>query len=367
MKRSLCRSRLRLFAGVLASVCVCGLLVPARADYASDAKVLNSVRAVLNAKQEGAPAERLARAQQMIAAAQVSPRIEVMMVRDIANFQRRQLKDNALAIQTTEAGIAKYTDVPERSRLIGYKIELLGLNDPDEAVAYGKAQWPAIQKGDAAMWADVAMPYLTVLRAVGDDATRIELLRGVWTGNLSNAGNAAGDWMAPEMARVLIEQGKNAEALSYAKLAWMLAEFKTQSINDATKALLEVWARSDEGGQKSEAFVAAQTDAEAPNPLRDIPLPALSSAQLARTPSGSEERVTLLLAAGEFRRAMLEARGMMLNRPDAPEGVEQVARVFKAADGKLVRANAFVAWVKAPEGPNPILAFLREYAPDAAT
>ena len=206
---------------------------------------------------------------------------------------------------------------------------------------------------------------------IGDDASRVALLNEAWTGNLSNAGNEAGNWMAPEMARVLIEQEKNAQALSYAKLAWMLAEFKTQSINDATKALLEVWARSDEGGQKSEAFVAAQTDADAPNPLRDIALPPLSAAdleaQLARTPSGSEERVTLLLAAGEFRRAMLEARGMMLNRPDAPEGVEQVARVFKAADGKLVRANAFVAWVKAPEGPNPILAFLREYAPDATT
>ena len=114
---------------------MCGLLVapalvaPARADYASDARALKSVREVLNSK-EGAPAERLARAQQMISAAQVSPRIEVMMVRDVANFQRRQLKDNALAIQTTEAGIAKYVDVPERSRLIGYKIELLGLGDP---------------------------------------------------------------------------------------------------------------------------------------------------------------------------------------------------------------------------------------------
>ena len=350
---------------------MCGLLVaPARADYASDARALKSVREVLNSK-EGAPAERLARAQQMISASQVSPRIEVMMVRDVANFQRRQLKDNALAIQTTEAGIAKYVDVPERSRLIGYKIELLGLDDPDAAAAYGKTQWPAIAKGDANFWADVAVPYIAALRMVGDDTSRVALLNEAWAGNLSNAGNEAGNWMAPEMARVLIEQGKNAQALSYAKLAWMLAEFKTQSINDATKALLEVWARSDEGGKKSEAFVAAQTDAEAPNPLRDIPLPPLSSAeleaQLARTKSGSEERVTLLLAAGEFRRAMLEARGMMLNRPDSPEGVEQVARVFKAADGKLVRANAFVAWVKAPEGPNPILAFLREYAPDAAT
>ena len=56
---------------------------------------------------------------------------------------------------------------------------------------------------------------------------------------------------------------------------------------------------------------------------------------------------------------MEEARHLLVKRPTAPEGVQQIARVFKASDMNLARANQFVAYLDG-KGEDPLAAFMAE-------
>ena len=368
------RSRKRLFSPVVPTLLIGLVLLPvvARADYESDRKLADQVHAALDAK-DGTPQERLAKAQALATQAQGNPSLQMSLLRDVANFQRCVLNDPKAAIATCEAGLKQFPDVPERFQLVGYKIDAMTQDDPDAAVAYAKTQWPLVVQSETRFLSWVALPYEAALHATGDDAAIPPLLEQVWGPNLRNVGNWQGSWMADELCKSLLESGKSQEALSDAKLNWMLCAFDSDSIQNATKTLLTTWAQNDTGGKNSDLFVKAQSDASAPNPLKEVPLPALSpdvlKEQLARAGGGaSEARITVLLASGQLRRAMLAARSLMVDHPDSPDGVSQVCRVFKAADLNLVRANGFVAWVKKPDGPNPILTFLQDHpaASDAA-
>ncbi len=57
--------------------------------------------------------------------------------------------------------------------------------------------------------------------------------------------------------------------------------------------------------------------------------------------------------------AMDNAKKLMGERPEDALGMEQVCRVFKAADGGTRRANAFIAYLNGT-GENPLPAFFDE-------
>lgn len=181
-------------------------------------------------------------------------------------------------------------------------------------------------------------------------------------------------WLYPALVDGLIESKQFESAAGWARLGFAQSNFDKDAIERATSVVGRIWAAQDDF-VSARAFGAAQSDAARPNPLSKVSLPVLSTPLLeselkrlqeAQAKGYDRERVpqvvTMLIGLGRYRPAMVEARGLLSKFPTAPEGVQQVARVFKAADLSLVRANQFIAYLDG-KGENPLPAFMQE--PDA--
>ena len=164
----------------------------------------------------------------------------------------------------------------------------------------------------------------------------------------------------------LLEQGKTEEALSWAKLAFLLCRFDEEAISDATKDVNRCLSANELSVAKANLFTAAITDAAAPNPLDQVKLPSFDTTAVRtrladpNNTSPFEARLIALLAVGDYRNAMLLARSQLVGDVTNQDTALQVARVFKAKDGDLVRANQFLAYYQMGQGDNPIPAFLKE-------
>jgi len=169
---------------------------------------------------------------------------------------------------------------------------------------------------------------------------------------------------------LLRQPGHEEEALSYAKLHWMTCDFDSKWIVKATDLLQKAWMAKDLNAAQSTAFLKAQQDKSIPNPLKDVKLPALDAAaiqhELEVTPDTATHihpRVTLLVLEGKYGDAMLIARRLLLDNPtqNASQAAGEIARIFKAADLNMVRANAFLQYFKTGQGDNPLEDFFKEH------
>ena len=192
-------------------------------------------------------------------------------------------------------------------------------------------------------------------------------------------------WMYERLIGLLSKAGRTDEALRWGRLYFAEVAFDNDAIGRAIKPLSGVWARSGDLA-KVRAFANAQTaqEADAPaNPLREVTLPPLSEkdgasavatelAALLEAQGARPERervrriITLQIGLGQWNAAMNAALDLMVEDATLPDGPQQVARVFKAKDASLVRANAFLAYLEG-KGDNPIPAFLAESDAVAAT
>ena len=136
--------------------------------------------------------------------------------------------------------------------------------------------------------------------------------------------------------------------------------FSDASISQASLLLTRVWLANDFARDKIAAFAAAQTDAAAPNPLDAVPLPALDVAALQGARVKENDKVRLLLLAGQLHEAMVQARRSLVNDPAGERGMYEAALVFKVADGDVARANLFLNFYQNGQGQNPLTAFLKE-------
>ena len=73
--------------------------------------------------------------------------------------------------------------------------------------------------------------------------------------------------------------------------------------------------------------------------------------------------ISVLIVQGDLHEAMTQAKRLLIDNPTAPEGAQQICRVFKAADLNTIRANAFIAYLGG-EGTNPMTAFFKEHEKD---
>lgn len=174
------------------------------------------------------------------------------------------------------------------------------------------------------------------------------------------------------MAQALREQGQSAKSLSWGKLAFLLCPFYDGETSQAAQTLAGTWTY-DLTPDKIKAFVAAQSDLTSPNPLDGVVLPVfddkfqelLKTATAAAKAGGDSKAViSLLILQGDYRGAMLQARSRLAGDMGSEDSVREVARVFKAKDGRLVRANGFVSFYGSGQGQNPLPAFFQE--PDGA-
>jgi len=206
-------------------------------------------------------------------------------------------------------------------------------------------------------------------------------------------------WMQDALLEALGSEAKTKkDMLGWAKMSFMTGVFEVKSIERATSGLSRAWAANDDFGAVR-AFARAQDEpkaGEAPitNPLARIAAPAVMPenakflservAYLSGLPGYDRWRsnelvglylVQAALAGGgkveggkavrtaeekaSLSAAMDNAKKLMGERPEDALGMEQVCRVFKAADGGTRRANAFIAYLNGT-GENPLPAFADE-------
>ena len=175
-----------------------------------------------------------------------------------------------------------------------------------------------------------------------------------------------------ELVGDLISSGQGDEALAWAKLRFVECSFDESALTGANDQLVRAWVAKTLSQEAVKAFMAAQKDPTAVNPLADVKLPvfddeskkALMSA--ANKPAFSNhDRISALIALGEFGEAMNLAKLTLVEQIGTPAGVTagvgEVCRVFKAADLNVVHANDFAQFFQSGKGTNPVDDFMKQH------
>ena len=277
---------------------------------------------------------------------------------EIARLQRAHPEK---ALQTLDGAIENYGKYPYAYRLSSAKSELLlSSGRASEAEALLEKQWATFPANDKAGARSFLLDYVAILNKGNKREQALELVRDYLT---RAPGQLADSRMAALMVEQLILNNRLDEAMSWAKLSFMLAPYTEKSLQGATQLVARVWTARYAAPAKTQELSQAMQDPAQPNPLREVALPVWERTTLqkelarARTP---DERVTVLILSDDLRGAMVEAQQAMLNAPTSPAPALQVARVFKAADLSVARANAFLLYHQNPQGQNPVTEFLQE-------
>ena len=185
------------------------------------------------------------------------------------------------------------------------------------------------------------------------------------------ATNGAG--LIDHMSINLLDADKSAEALSWGKLSFVLANFDNDAIGRSTQLLARAWAKSGDLGALRDFTKAQNGDTSVKNPLDAIALPAIASdkatsaalSQLAgewENKGRIHDAISAYVLTGQWLPAMRRAQNVWLKDPQSAAGAQEVGRVFKAADLAPTRGNAFVAYVTGGGEVNPLKEFLQQHA-----
>jgi len=167
------------------------------------------------------------------------------------------------------------------------------------------------------------------------------------------------------LVRLLIEAGETEEALAAARVAYALCNFEQETIEAMSDLVRRAFVARGEIFNATQ-FFAAQEDPEQTNPLASVPMPEVTAEQLdvmlASAGDDTAVEIGVYLYAGDYHNAMMTATEAMSQAKleDMAAALSQVARVFKAKDLNLVRANMFLTYAKTGEGTNPLGAFFDE-------
>jgi len=148
--------------------------------------------------------------------------------------------------------------------------------------------------------------------------------------------------------------------LSTARAAYALCDFNEEAVKAMADLVRRAFIASGEFS-KGIQFLSAQEDAEKPNPLRDVPMPTVTEEQKQQLLQGAGQdpvnRILVHLYIGDNSHAFEGAIDYMsgASTEQAIASLMEVARVFKAADLNVVRANQFINYAKTGEGKNPLL------------
>lgn len=317
----------------------------------------------------------------------LTPLVGVDILHRIAQMQDVGLKQKESAGETYASALKLYArDRKALMRLLFRHSQWLNrAGRSAEVIALLELHWPQVQKS----WTHLAVPVVeqgqAALKASGQKPQQVRFLAlalrdfpELTTGETANWDNIVYkpliDTLLQEGAPV--GQGDEAEistqkqqALGWAKLRFVTAPYETGALERATRMLTRVWSAAQPSRTGLLGFAAAQRSSDQPNPLRAVELPPLEIENLAAHleamgAGNAHNKITLLLWAQKPVAAMRMAQGLFENRSReaSGQGVLEVARVFKATDLNLLRANAFLSWSKDKQGPSPIEAFYREQA-----
>lgn len=235
---------------------------------------------------------------------------------------------------------------------------------PEEGLPLLREAWPQVKN-------DILDPVMTgvmgesvrTLRALQKPDEAVTLLHEA----LVTAPPLA-NWMSyyPMLIETLHDAKRDAEAMQWAALFFRVSPFQEADLQRSTVLVTSGWLKAGEV-DKPAAFALAQSQPEAPNPLQEVKAPALPdavrlalAARVGQEKSATPARISMHLVLGQAREAMLDARELLLKNPKSPASVREVARVFKAADGDVARANAALLFYRDGEGPDPLKTFFAE-------
>ena len=363
-----------LLTGLVVSVLAASLLVPApaRADAVADRKEQLALHDRVMPGAEKDPKAALTEYQKFIDGhPDFTPAFAMYLYFDMSTIHRKYLKDAPAAIADLDKGLAKYPDVPHRMLLVATKGDILNRNArAAEAETMFEEQWPDVK--DVGWLATILPPYSATLKLQHKEDKVPALWRGAVEDNLASLGGKIGGTLLPGLIQSLLQNSQEEEALSWSKLAFQVAPFKEEEINKTMQLLVKGWTTKNLSAAAGQEFVKSLQDPKAPNPLAPVPAPKIDPRlwneqfavlNAART-EPVEAKITMLIVAGRFREAMLLARRQIVDHPESADGSLQAARVFKAADLNLVRANALLEFIKTGQGENPLIAFFEQ--PEAA-
>ena len=317
---------------------------------------------------------------------EMNPLVASVLLQDVANWYRNDLKNPDKAMQVLDWGLEKYKQDDGSISLIESKGRgLLDAGKADEAASLMEDNWPLITSMAhvthfhlRSMASRSVQIRVQALQKQNKNAEALTLMQETLSASpalLDPATQIDANWQQGWLYGALVDSAiaakKYDEASRWARLAFAESNFDKDAIERATSLVGRVWAAQDDF-VAARAFGAAQTDATRANPLGKVALPVLSAdfleEELQRLQNEQEKSydrerapqiVTVLIALGQLRPAMTVARELLTKFPTAPEGVQQVARVFKAADSSLVRANQFIAYLDG-KAENPLPAFMQE-------
>lgn len=184
--------------------------------------------------------------------------------------------------------------------------------------------------------------------------------------------------LVPRLVRALNAQNKNELALSWAKVAYLMATFDNASIEQSNKLLAQSWGIDNFATLR--AFTRAQeaaldSEEAKKNPLFAVPLPPqvlaiqdelrARATKLASARASRHDAVSLFLLSEDWHAAMETALAMWRDDPANNAGIGEINRVFKAADLSPASGNAFIAFLDDAKGDNPVKAFLEAHPPRA--
>lgn len=291
----------------------------------------------------------------------------------VAGLYHKGLKNPAKAAEIYRWAFAQYKNEPPAVNLLTQHARMLmEAKKPDQAAALLDKHWNDI----ARTWTHIAVAALEVqgkaLGAQNKNDAQIALSEKALLQYPSLLEGRIQNWdgvLYNPLIAALLKAKRFDQALSWARLRFMAAPYDAGAIDRASRMVAQVWTASDPERKALEAFAVAQKDATKHNPLADAKLPVVDAALLqerlkrtAPNADGASDRVILLVSAGALGQAMGEAKTLLGRKETATQGALEAARVFKAADLNLQRANAFLVWLKNPQGASPVDAFIAEQA-----
>lgn len=305
----------------------------------------------------------------------------VRLTSAVATVYKDRAKDANGAAQVAIWGLSEYKDSPDRILLVAdLMTALVAQTKTDVAEQVFKENLGLILRsgefGDAVRRTlaqyEAALTQLLRKKELPD-----ALQRGVTEcpGILDDAPWNAGTIFYDTLLEKLIEQQRTAEARQWAKLRFQLCSFDQAYLDRATRSLVRVWGAKDSSLSPVRKFGEIQRPAEVrlPSGLDEVPTPKILDKKqeeaflMASDGTASwqrHDRVTLHLLNGQFAAGMRVAEQWLKQEPKSADAVREICRVFKAADLKLDRANAFLAFHKGQNKENPIAGFYRDHPSD---
>ncbi len=269
------------------------------------------------------------------------------------------------ALEALDGVVQRFPTTRFRFLAVKTQAEILRTSGkPEEGITLLREAWPQVKNDilDPVMLA-VMTESVRTLRALQKPDEAVTLLHEA----LAMAPPLA-NWMSfyTMLIETLHDAKRDAEAMQWAALFFRVAPFQEADLQRSTALVTSGWLKAGEVDKPS-AFALAQSQAEAPNPLQEVKAPTLPdavrvalAARVGQEKAPTPARIAMHIVLGQPREAMLDAREMMLKNPRSTNAVREVARVFKAADGDVARANAALVFYRDGEGADPLKTFFAD-------